>query len=243
MLFGVFDMPPPYHSKPSLDNAFARVSRAEEHLARLEVEIYSALKGSIVIASGATGLVTATGYSLPKMIPILIGEVVYNLRAALDYLVFQLVYLDGGKVEKGTKFPIEDDANGWQRYFPTNSAGGSKRRRWKIWITILTPGHQAAIKALQPFNGCGWTDILRKISNPDKHYDLVVINDATISVRITANAALESFAVPPMPDSAVNVQGHVSAIVAFNNGPPVVETLKEIQKEVASVLTSFNHDF
>jgi len=236
-------MPLSYHSKPSLDNAFARVTRAEEHLARLEAEIDSALKRSIVIGSGITGLLTATGYNLPKIVPILIGEVVYKLRAALDYLIFQLVYLDGGKVKNGTKFPIEDNADGWQFYFLSpKSAGGSKRRRRKLWLPILTPGHQAAIKALQPFDGCRWTYVLRSISNPDKHRNLIV-TDAQVAARITTNASVEDFAIPPMPDSTVYVEGHVSAIVAFKDRSPVIETLKELQKEVASVLTSFNRDF
>src|SRR5580704_81891 len=39
---------------------------------------------------------------------ILLGEIVYNLRAALDYLVFELARHDSGAVQAGTQFPICD---------------------------------------------------------------------------------------------------------------------------------------
>ena len=45
---------------------------------------------------------------IPAMLGILIGETIYNLRAILDYLVYELAILDSGQIQKGTQFPIED---------------------------------------------------------------------------------------------------------------------------------------
>src|SRR5262249_17527994 len=146
--------------------------------------------------------------------PILVGEIVYNLRAALDYLIYQLAYLDTGKVQKGTKFPIEDHINSWKTYIiPRKSAG---RRKWPLWLPLLTKGHQAEIEGLQPFRGCKWTKTLRELSNPDKHADLIII-DAHAVARIWRNTSLETLTIPPMRDPAVNVQGKFSAIVAFKD--------------------------
>jgi hypothetical protein len=99
---------PATSGKPSLENAFARVDWAKRRLGGLKAEIDAAVKVGITIPASATGVFEMPINPVPKAIPTLIGEVVYNLRTALEYLAFQLAYLDTGQVQKGTKFPIED---------------------------------------------------------------------------------------------------------------------------------------
>jgi hypothetical protein len=92
---------------------------------------------------------------------VVIGEIVYNLRSALDYLVFELAGLDSGCIIEGTQFPIERS----QKSFKWRVRGG--------WLDVLNAAHVAAIEALQPYRGCQWAAVLQNLSNPDKHVHLV----------------------------------------------------------------------
>jgi hypothetical protein len=96
----------------------------------------------------------------------MIGDVVHNLRCALDYLTCELVLLDGGTVTKSTQFPILD------RPQPT----GIER-----WTKGMTAAHRALIEAEQPYHGRygGAAEdplaLLRELSNTDKHRALHLV--------------------------------------------------------------------
>jgi hypothetical protein len=223
-------MPTAYRSKPSLETALARADRAKEHLAQLDREIEKALKAGVTLGPSVSGLFKVTVYPLPKVIPILIGETMYNLRMALDCLAFQLAYLDTGHVQKNTKFPIVDHAEAWRNQI--TGAGTRKLGRWKLWLPRLTPGHLAALERLQPFAGCVWTRMLRRYSDADRHYELVVV-DTRMLARATGD---------PFPDLD-DIDHHAQPVVIFDHGPPVLRTLEELHREVSSLLRSFSRDF
>jgi hypothetical protein len=230
----------PYRSKPSLDNAFARLDRAKEHLTRLDDELEKALRGGVAIGSGLSGLFRVTVYPLPKIIPILIGETVFNLRSSLDSLIFQLAFLDTGEVQKGTKFPIEDNANAWQTHIL--GTGTRKMGRWKVWLPLLTPAHLAAIERLQPFTGCEWTRTLRILSNPDRHCELTVVEPRLLR-GLAADAVIHDPAGPPQSAELIRADARQGAVVVFDGGPPVMRTLERLQSETAATLNNFNRDF
>jgi len=71
------------------------------------------------------------------LVSILIGEICYNLRSALDYLVYELAILDSSKRQDGTQFPIDDTPEKF-----------SKHKR--SWLKGLNSNHVAAIEKLQP---------------------------------------------------------------------------------------------
>src|SRR5689334_11619575 len=87
---------------------------------------------------------------------VVVGEIVYNLRAALDYLVYVPAEQDSGARQSGTQFPIEDSQQGFTAHRPTRLKGVSDE-------------HAAVIRQFQPYRGCEWTRTLRDLSNPDKH--------------------------------------------------------------------------
>ncbi|MCH8188130.1 MAG: hypothetical protein IIB66_05415, partial [Proteobacteria bacterium] len=104
---------------------------------------------------------------VPHIIKILVGEITYNLRAALDYLVYELARLDSGEVKNGTQFPIEDTEDGF------------KRKR-NAFLKGVSDKHVAIIESLQPYSGCDWTRILRDLSNPDKHRQLTISKSSVV---------------------------------------------------------------
>src|SRR5262245_10356953 len=96
-----------------LEDALHRVQRADDHIRDLDLRIseYLASYHEAALAifdSKAPDKHLGTPKPLPMIAYILIGEAVYNLRAALDYLVFTLARIDSGRFQDGTQFPIED---------------------------------------------------------------------------------------------------------------------------------------
>jgi hypothetical protein len=217
--------------KPSLDNAYARVRRAEHHLSKLKSEspgILSVVSGwaegqqdlavlNLPIEKGIT--------SLPPSFGIRVGEAIYNLRAALDYLVYELAILDSGIVQHGTQFPIEDSKSGWQR----------KRPQYLVGISAK---HQGAIELLQPYKGCNWTKTLRGLSNPDKHKTLTIIRLGPLITNTNVFSGSGIVTAPPM-----KVYRQFSFDIVFDDGSRVIETLQELQSNIASVLDGFNPEF
>ncbi len=171
-------LPPPYNRKPSLCEAFERVTRAGEHLEELKTVI-----GLIKFEAGAgpteaemretaeqlgnhREIIGWMSFETPKVsmgIGILIGETCYNLRSALDYLVFNLSALDSGLDYQGTQFPIEDRQKNFRfRVDRRGILGG------------MNTTHRAEIEGQQPYKGSKWSKTLKEISNPDKHRGLTV---------------------------------------------------------------------
>ena len=148
---------------------------------------------------------------------ILVGETIYNLRAALDYLVYELANLDSGQIQKNTQFPIVDYMKSWQEESHSKLKG-------------LSSSHKAAIERLQPFRNCDWTRILREISNPDKHRSFIVVR---MSAVLHSNISRTNQTILPP----------TLQMLFEEDGRPVMKTLQELQGQVAGVLDIFKPDF
>jgi len=103
---------------PPLAGAELRLGRAREHIAAIRARIEAIeIAESFTIAAHQEGsLVFLVGHPAqgpPLELSVLVGEVLYNLRSALDYVVFVLAALDSGKPQNGTQFPIEDTPEGF----------------------------------------------------------------------------------------------------------------------------------
>ena len=102
---------------------------------------------------------------VPLALSLPVGDCIYNLRSALDYVVYELAILDSGKVQEQTQFPIVDcekDFNEQKRH-----------------LRGLNEHHIRAIEALQPYKRIEWAKTLRGISNPDKHRHLIPVQAQT----------------------------------------------------------------
>lgn len=225
-----------------LDGAYQRVGRAGKHLTNLNRRV-NTVRQTIVdgvvferkpqkfqlpngrIVNGVLGSATfPINFPIPPIINILIGETIYNLRAALDYLIYDLAILDSGQVIDGTQFPIDDTVEGF------------KGRR-KNFLKGLSDKHIAAIERLQPCYGCNWTKDIRVLSNPDKHRHLTVIRHP-VNISLTEGSTEAIIA-----GQTVDVKKDISINIAFSNGMPVVETLKRLKLEITKTLDAFTPEF
>ena len=117
----------------------------------------------------------------------MLGDVVGNLRAALDHVVYAIsVSRDPEEFrdDRSTEFPITDSLDGFNRV----------RRRGNpphFEIRGLPPEAQAIVKALQPHYGRDDQDrrkgdplwLLRELSNIDKHRSLHMTTWTALQVR------------------------------------------------------------
>lgn len=221
-----------------LDGAFERIKRTEKHLADLDIEIraFEEAQGDFRPENLNEEEIAAEHAKngeapLPMPIPvsILIGEIAYNLRAALDYLVYALAVLDSGASQSGTQFPIEDMPDGFK---------GRQQR----FLNGLNAAHVAAIERLQPYKGCDWTGFLRSLSNPDKHRHLTLIIRPKQARLILRPAITETS--PGVFERNMEVKDMWAVTrVLFPDGSPIVETLRVLKSQVSGTLEAFKLEF
>jgi hypothetical protein len=222
-----------------LQGAFLRRERAREHLPNLEAVV------STIVQTCESGVVAYedphTGHWGPspmvmdpwrRRASMLAGEIVYNLRAALDYLIYVLATNDSGTPQSGTQFLIEDTQQGFTS-------------RSKRYLKGLTDEHVAIVRQFQPFKGCHWTGLLRDLSNPDKHRELVSVDvdfNPTALLTITQHGPeTDADGVPIENDVGMYLKG--PALVYLPQQLPLIETLRELETQVGLVLALFSYEF
>ena len=238
----------------SLDGAFARINRAKRTVAELKLiadAFGQAYHNAISVEAkpehpGLLDFWPPNPFPIPEEISILVGEICYNLRAALDYLVYELARLDSGCIQNGTQFPIEYNKKNFDRNSP-------QKLKW------LHPRHVAAIESLQPYRGCDWTATLKEISNPDKHRELTkrayggaVWQDDIGEIRSSVDASAADAEVRTIcqvygpAGTKVDVQLVSSMPIQISvkqNLVPVVQALHLLQSAVADAVEAFKPEF
>jgi hypothetical protein len=235
-----------------LNESDFRLRRAREHLVELEAvnEVYIKEDADIIIKTISTDVNPQTGnpqlrytadtkHPIPGRFPIIVGEIAYNLRASLDYLVYRLAIRDSGSIQKGTQFPIEDTPEKF-------------RRRRKSRLKGINDAHAAMIERLQPYNGVDWMKRLVAISNPDKHRHLTLhARRNAIATRFGAATADPTAPFPAevpgitvtLPHGNMQVQFFIALFVAFDDGRDVIRTLHDVVGKVSDTLTDFKPEF
>jgi hypothetical protein len=146
-----------------------KLRRAKRHIVDLEKQIADFLKARpfrAVVESDGDGrqrIVFRVARAIPKDFSAIIGDVIHNLRAALDLLACDLVRLNGGS-DEDVYFPFCEDAN----YLETMI----KKRH----VDRAAPQAVDLIRSLQPYRG--GNQALRAIHDldiRDKHQMLIPI--------------------------------------------------------------------
>ena len=173
---------------------------------------------------------------VPMLVGILIGEICYNLRSAMDFLAYNLSWLDSGRQHSNTQFPIESK--------PEKFAG-----RKDTWLKGIDAAHVADIEILQPYNGCKWTEILRNLSNWDKHRDFTRIQGSFRATALLDTHPAYSGVKGPIRRAEHPIFGVMGVKLDFAlsielpNRTPVAETLEIVKLGVSEALECFEPDF
>ncbi len=124
--------------------------------------------------------------SVPVDIPVILGDVIHNLRSGLDHLVYQIVTALGLKPGAHNYFPIAYDAKEFERLVTASKSNGRVR---KGALDPIPPSHPIfkIIREHQPYNRrdsfyrpgtppevpfsaqIEWLAVIQRMWNTDKH--------------------------------------------------------------------------
>lgn len=215
---------------------WAAIRKAE--LERLENQL-KAIKGPVVITAdrGAwerqeplAPTVEFAGLSKVNTgsAPIFAGEILYHLRTALEYLAYNLVWLEAGSPQPRTAFPILDHEKDWPKTCRSQLKGVRTSR-----LELL--------REYQPFAGCLWTQQLRNLSNADKHRVIVgVAKQSSGSFQVNDDTVKHH---PTQHDRVIIDGGPQALTLVLDDGRSVVPLLAELMTQVAQLLHTFQSVF
>ena len=235
-----------------LYGAQLRFERADGHLTEADGLIRAFAKSceDYVVSNDHGQTIRLGGWpDIPMMLPVVVGDAIHNLRAALDYIVFELALLDSGKVQNGTQFPIED-----VKFDPVNPKRGFDARR-NTYLKGVNDRHAGMIERMQPYHGIDWTKTLADISNPDKHRKLTTLDNKDRGVTVTVHFNNGGRFTSPLPQTTSDGQlsrrydleidaSHAITIAPSDvSKPSLMSTLRRIETEVTSVVELFKPEF
>jgi hypothetical protein len=172
---------------------------------------------------------------------VLIGDAIYNMRAALDYIVYALAVVNNkNRHVRGTQFPIEDSPDMFTARRTGLMPNGKPCARY---LDKVPDRAVDALRKLQPFDGCKWTKTLRELSNPDKHRGLTALKSR--SQPLPEVGSSEPITLPDgSAGRRVNVRVRFEVEIFFSKGgEPVLETLEALQRQVSATVDSFEIGF
>jgi hypothetical protein len=155
-------------TQASLASVQAKIRRAQQHHAELTEAIRSWTTNAVfelqggLDADGIYRLRFATAPQPPSDLALPLADMLVNLRAALDYLVWQLVLANGGSPTQSNMFPVVRKDSEWHREAKRRLAGVAER-----WVDV--------IDGLQPFRhhpeapDHHWLGFLDRANNVNKH--------------------------------------------------------------------------
>lgn len=258
----------------ALDGCNAKVERAREHHRALMEDVLDWLRETpyaldqefLADSSELVFRLRGEPPSPPLRWSTVIGDVVHNLRSALDHLAWQLVLLDGGQPTLQTQFPIYESEDAFRR--------NAERR-----LPGVTPERVSAVEALQPYRRSpdnpaeDHLAAIQLLSNTDKHRVLTttVVQSEGSQFRFTlrrdvrglwpesiaptfgpmvAGAEVVRVKVEPEgPNPEMSVDMHLELNFAFDepetvlHGETVLGALEEFMDVVAAAVTSFQPVF
>ncbi len=165
------------HEAPvELVDALARIDQAKQNWFHLRRELhdflYEYVKGMVKGRDRATGnFVLRLRHPKESVIrgtpKVLVGQIVENLRTALDYLVFELSVKNVPELnERVPQFVIAEDESDFRRQ--------AKRR-----LRYLTDEQRGFVGQIQPYTGNQMLALLGEMAGKGKHRRLLSLRDRT----------------------------------------------------------------
>lgn len=239
----------------------AKLIRAQELMHDLDDQIFSYLSSrpfethlSYDRSMGAFRYLVGLAYPPPLKISLLVGEIVHDLRCAVEYLGYELARRDAGREIHNMQFPIFWDAGDYRDY----------RRNKRNPLRHLTRRHRAFLGQIQPYR---WRDraclhplaTLTRLSNQDKHRvlhtvgsalrgsgfafradkDIAAILDIRYATGVIDKEIVETMRVyveTDGPDPRMTVEGEMTFDVAFDEGVSVLESLEDVRVYVGDLV-------
>ncbi|GAB2553178.1 hypothetical protein [Kribbella endophytica] len=159
-----------------------------------------------------------------KEVRLLSSEILNHLRTALDYVAYDLAWLDSGKRQQKTSFPMQKN----------DIKYGDVARKS---LPKVTTAHRDLIRTYQPFEGCKWTSDLSELNNHDKHNQLIVV-----SLTLGFNFNISEENVRPDPTNAdqllIDIREPQIGLM-LDDGRDAAELFQNLLREVTKVVNIF----
>jgi len=221
-----------------------KIERAEKHLNELEAAVLSLGEATFKLVSLDSQPETGNPFMnfrplnvYPADIPASTGDVVHNLRSALDHLAFHLVMV-------GVSFG-ETPPKKWEDVqFPVMYSLESYEARKRRHIQGARREAIEAIDALKPYKGGNealW--LLRRLDNTDKHSFILPIGEDVIVGGVSLKASEPYFTSLGIPKSNqdVNLSSGESLIEpTVGRANALLPTLHKLTHLVSHIVTGFH---
>jgi hypothetical protein len=212
----------------------AKLARARVHLDALKREIQLVLKQSHPYTSSIVKIdPDSEWYSVRFMshdmtepgLGVIFGDVVHNLRCALDYIVTQLVEKSKTPLTGNHEFPIFTDQQRYTKQVGTAMAaekggklGGVIYGLQEIWD--LQPFHRKPNPAIESFSGGDIAEAhvlfhIKRFSNADKHRLFakpLPLIDRGGQLMFYHDAAVLEYETPKLPDWEANIEFEIARV-------------------------------
>jgi hypothetical protein len=253
----------PSKTEHPLDGSRAKLERAREHLESFEQGVGDYLRGKPVKvetsdkAEGELRRITwvaSVTTDPPAALGLIVGDWANNTRAALDYIVYELVRKETGKTDpRWTMFPPATK----QSVYPAMAKQrleGVPSRALPVFEG-LQPFHDGDDAPFHPLS------ILAEVSNRDKHrlVHTAAMQVAGSQARLSGTNLLEIHRVAQNPgtvegervifdaliktdgnDFRIEMDAHISVALEDHDWPPAVDLLHGITYEVDAIVEWFS---
>ena len=180
---------------PRFKNAYLKLDNAAQHIAKVNKLLRDQRPFTYVLETDTQARQRSTfakkNEAVIDTLSVVIGDVCFNIRAALDYGYWQVVYpFVPEPKQKAIQFPSAKEANQLDETIKNRFAH------------FVSDAFFNEIVALQPHGGDGGNKllyVLEKAATPDRHRDLTPIGDYT---RISSDMIRRQ--VPDFPRGFVN---------------------------------------
>jgi hypothetical protein len=175
-----------------LDGIREKIARAREDFQTIEGEVRAWFAGKLYPVIHYHDSLTGWHSVKPEPItepiplrwPVVLGELIHDLRSALDHLITLLVIANGQTANRGNQFPIYSygrDAT-W-----TKSDWSQRRSHFRRCVSGLSSDDVAVIKSVQPYRRRRQArlpyialETIAEFSNLDKHQTLPAVFTVTV---------------------------------------------------------------
>jgi hypothetical protein len=248
-------------------NITPKIERAYKHISELKSAILAfketnpyAVRPQANPQTGQINYCVAEAPDVPFPVQVISGEIIQNLRSALDYLIVQLLDVEGKKPNTKTGFPVYDSIEKYE----ADPFGKIKLIRRKESINAIT-----ATKPYKGGNDALWK--LHQLNIRDKHHMLIVagmsfgtvdafshfkrmgimpseIDTKGLVWRVAGKSRICPLKVGDVlfrsPSAEVDEQIKFTCEIAFNEsgiceGEPLLETLHGMAQLVGNLISDF----
>lgn len=164
---------------------------------------------------------------------ITVGETAYNIRSALDYLIYSIARgSNSGKEVEGTQFPMEES----EKRYRARATGVDEAGKPVAQFLVKVP--QDVVDELaqyQPYAGCKWVRLLRQISNLDKHRHLTTLTTSTKLIPEEVRTHVDSEA----RKQVIDLKSVLRIDVTLPGGEDLTDALELIHREARTLVHSY----